>query len=125
MSIQIVYVHDDGQVFYQQLPYQDNMSVYDAICQTHWLQQVPFAFLADWILAHRHDDAIDQKAWYVGIFAKKCLLNTLLQDKDRVELYRKLDYDAMANRKQKALAKRKAQARLASSIKPKKPMTWA
>ncbi len=120
MSVQVLYVHDDGQVFCQSLPYDDNMSVYDAICQTNWLNQAQFAQLKHWIEAHRNDCSINPKAWYVGIFSKKCLLKAQLQDKDRVELYRPLSHDAITNRKQKVLAKKKQQARLASQPKATK-----
>lgn len=93
------------------------MTVYDAICQTNWLDQQPFFELKNWIEAHRDDSVINPKAWYVGIFSKKCLLSDRLHNKDRVELYRKLSRDAMDNRKQKVLAKKKQQARLASQPK--------
>ena len=38
----------------------------------------------------------------VGVFAKKCQLDTSLQDKDRVEVYRPLEIDPMTARRNRA-----------------------
>lgn len=46
----------------------------------------------------------NHKAWYVGIYSVKKRLDAILQEGDRVEIYRPLVAEPMARRKVKAKA---------------------
>lgn len=49
---------------------------------------------------------IDLKTANVGIFSKACALNQFVQDGDRIEIYRALQIDPKAARRERALKKR-------------------
>lgn len=107
MSVFVVYVDKKGDVFWQTLPFYHGMTLWSALEQTSFLALPAFDWLNDWLTDHQNQP-INQKAWYVGVFSQKKALTDLLNDGDRVEIYRPLSNDPMVSRQQKATKTRQA-----------------
>lgn len=91
MLVEVAYALADEQTL---LPLEvvDNTSIKQAISQSGMLERYP---------------QINLKTNKVGIFGKIATLETLLQEKDRVEIYRTLIADPKEVRKQRAIQGKK------------------
>jgi uncharacterized protein len=86
-----------------------------------WLEELTIpegATLADALQASRFTTEHPNFDWRhtgLGVYGKKCALNTLAQDQDRIEIYRPLAFDPKESRRRRAAHR----ARLLQ--KPKEP----
>ena len=87
ISVEVAYAAVDSQVIYTIVINKDS-TIEEAIQASDVLDDFP---------------EIDLKQNKVGIFSKLAKLSQLLNDKDRVEIYRQLIADPKAVRKQRAL----------------------
>ncbi|MFC0821190.1 RnfH family protein [Moraxella marmotae] len=115
MRIAIAYVSQTNRQYYTELELAAGSCIYDALAASGWIHEQDFAEFWAWCQTHK-DDEPNHKAWYVGIFSQKKSLNTVLQDGDRVEIYRALTIDPMGKRK--ALSKQAAKIAKLAKVNP-------
>lgn len=102
IAVSLGFVDEDGRQLYRELSVAAGTSIYQLLMANDDLPP----WLMDWCRTHP-EDTPNHTAWFVGIYSQKKPLNTILQDGDRVEIYRPLNLDPMAKRKSKAKAKLK------------------
>ena len=90
-----------GEPFYQALTVAQGTTLALAICQSGVLNMPELAGFEGWLLENAETDP-NHKAWYVGIYSQKKRTDTILQEGDRVEIYRPLSHDPMTKRKARA-----------------------
>lgn len=94
ITIEVAYALPNEQVILS-IEVDENCLVEDAIKRSGILERYP---------------QIDLASDKVGIFGKMCKLNAKLNDKDRIEIYRKLIADPKESRRQKAELEKKKKA---------------
>ena len=119
ITVSLLYVHNDGQVFQKSLSLTKNSPLKSAILASGWLDLPEFSAIKQWLDGTDEETSPNAKAWYVGVFSVKKPLNYPLQAGDRVEFYRPLADDPMKKRQSKVLIAKKKQARLDSMPKTK------
>lgn len=98
IKVALSYAAQSGKQYYTELSLPKGASIYDALIACEWLQDEALAKFWAWVQDNQHTQP-NHKAWYVGIFSQKKPLNTILNDEDRVEIYRALHIDPMGKRK--------------------------
>lgn len=91
--LEVCYALPDKQYLIE-IPFNESMTIEDAIIQSGILKKVPKLQLAK---------------LEVGVFSKKKLLTDQVQAGNRIEIYRKLTIDPMESRRIRAEKKRKEQ----------------
>lgn len=84
ISVNVVYAELDGSWFCRELSLPDGSTVRDALLASDILAQHP-----EWII----------EQMVVGIYGHRRSLDTILHEKDRVEVYRPLKIDPRVSRK--------------------------
>lgn len=120
ISVSLLYVHNDGQVFQKSLSLTKNSPLKSAIIASGWLDLPEFNAIKQWLDGVDDNTKPNAKAWYVGVFSVKKSLDYPLQDGDRVEFYRPLTDDPMKKRQSKVQIAKKKQAQLDSMPKANK-----
>ena len=87
LRIQIAYVRDTGEVYLEEHCYPVGQSVRHAILDSGLLKRCP---------------EIDMTVNRVGIFGRLCHVDSVLEDGDRIEIYRPLHEDPKAMRRKRA-----------------------
>lgn len=100
LKVAIVYADRDQQ-YYQELQVPQGSSIAQVIAQSGYLQLAALSWFVPWYNAHQ-DSSPNHRAWHVGIYSVKKRLDTIVQDNDRIEIYRPLIYDPMTRRKSKS-----------------------
>lgn len=99
----------------------NQVTVCFALPETVWLEEISLpqgATLAEAVEASHFSTHFPDFAWRqtgLGVFGKKMPLNTLVQDQDRIEIYRALAFDPNESRR------RRAAHRARQLQKPKEP----
>lgn len=101
IDIAIAYVALDGRQYYQELSVPSDTTIYEALVLSGWLELPQFIDFKTWCIQNRTNDP-SHKAWYVGIYSQKQKLNTIVQQGDRIEIYRALSNDPMLRRKKRS-----------------------
>lgn len=104
MTIALVYAHDDGTQKYAELNVPTNTSIIKALELSGWLEMSELADFAHWC-RQNHDQNPVHRAWFVGVYSEKKRLDYMLNDGDRIEIYRPLTADPMSRRKAKTKKK--------------------
>ena len=89
--------------YYQELWVSQGSTIYDVIQLCGCLDVPELLWFGQWCQDNHKQDP-NHRAWHVGIYSVKKCLDTLLQDGDRIEIYRALSYDPMTRRKSKSTA---------------------
>lgn len=100
ITVAVAYVGLEAQ-YYHKLQVASGTNVYQALQLSGVLALPSLADVAVWCQKNQDNDP-NHKAWYVGIYSQKCRLDSVLQEGDRVEIYRPLSSDPMAKRKVKS-----------------------
>lgn len=101
INISVAYAPSVGVPFYQELMVEAGTTLLGAIHQSGVLSVPELSDFGRW-LSDNADREPNHKAWYVGIYSQKKRLDAILQEGDRVEIYRPLSHDPMARRKAKS-----------------------
>jgi putative ubiquitin-RnfH superfamily antitoxin RatB of RatAB toxin-antitoxin module len=92
ISVQVCYAKP-GTIVLKDLAVPAGSTVHDAIKRSGIVQQLP---------------EIDLTVWHVGIYGKLKSLDTVLRQRDRVEIYRPLKADPKESRRKRAIRNGKA-----------------
>lgn len=103
INVHLAYAETPQRQHYKSLSVSAGTTLYQALAQAGWLAQ--FADLAQWCAQMAEVEVPKAKRWHVGIYAQKQPLNYRLQAHDRIEVYRSLNADPMAQRKSKSVAR--------------------
>lgn len=90
VKIELVYVGEDGEVFQQTLALKQGTTLGQALGESSLVQTHP-----------------DTKTMPVGIYGKPMPLETILQEGDRVEIYRPLASDPKEKRRKLARSRKR------------------
>lgn len=101
ITISVAYAPSVGEPFYQELTVEVGTTLLGAIHQSGVLSVPELSGFDRW-LSDNADSEPNHKAWYVGIYSIKKRLDAILQEGDRVEIYRPLVAEPMARRKSKS-----------------------
>lgn len=104
ITISVAYAPSAGEPFYKELTTEAGTTLAGAIHQSGVLNMPELVDFWRWLLDNADTDP-NHKAWYVGIYSQKKRLDTILQEGDRVEIYRPLTIEPMARRKAKTAKK--------------------
>lgn len=118
MQVYVAYVGaDDGDgAYYQCLDVPVGSSIWQVLQSYDGYVLTNLPQFAQWCQDNLDQDP-NHKAWYVGVYSVKQRLDYVLQDGDRVEIYRSLSYDPMTRRKSKS----KPQNRRMGRVLPRRP----
>lgn len=100
ITVHLAYAETAQIQHYLSLEVSKGTTIYQALAQAGWLTQ--FADLAVWCEQVAAIITPTAKLWHVGIYAQKQPLSYQLQALDRIEVYRSLSTDPMAQRKNKS-----------------------
>lgn len=101
IDIAIAYVALDGKQYYEELSVLDGTTIYQAIERSGWFELPELADFKVWC-ANNHTQNPNHRAWYVGIYSQKQKLDAIVQQGDRIEIYRSLSHDPMSRRKNRS-----------------------
>ena len=88
VSVQIVYAHTAQHIWVRQLSLSAGSTASDALQASHFFREFP-NYAADCVR--------------VGVFGRECALGQILNDGDRLEIYRPLVFDPMESRRRRAV----------------------
>lgn len=103
ITVYLAYAETATKQHYKSLQVSKGATLYQALVQAGWL--IRFPDLASWCEQVASIETPAAKRWHVGIYAKKQPLSYQLQAQDRIEVYRSLSADPMAQRLTKSKAK--------------------
>lgn len=104
IAIALAYAHDDGSQKYAEFDVPPRTTIMQALELSGWLKMSELADFAHWC-RQNHDQNPVHRAWFVGVFSEKKRLDSVLNDGDRIEIYRALTADPMSRRKAKTKKK--------------------
>ena len=99
ITVYLAYAEDATTQHYEVLQVPTGMSIYEVLAHAGWFDR--FADVHAWCQQMRAVETPDNKYWRVGVYAQKQPLGYLVQPLDRIEIYRSLSADPMAQRKSK------------------------
>lgn len=88
--------------WHENLSIAKDSTLHQALHVSGWLNREPLAWFGEWLSTIEVDTTPNHKAWHVGVYAHKQPLNYILQNGDRIEIYRPLIIDPMNKRKAKS-----------------------
>lgn len=102
--VSVVYVGVDGAVFAKTLEVGQECTILQVIELSKIVETVgdELSNFHTWLQSTDPSTPPNHKAWFVGVFSLKKPLNYIVQDGDRVEIYRPLVADPMKQRKLKS-----------------------
>lgn len=104
ITVYLAYAEDATTQHYDVRQVAAGSSIYQVLAEAGWLDR--FTDLGIWCDEVRDVDTPDNKYWRVGIYAQKQPLGYIVQPSDRIEVYRPLSADPMAQRKSKTPVKK-------------------
>lgn len=109
LIVALAYVAKEGHQMYDEISVAAGTTIAQAIKMSGWLDAPLLQDFALWYAQNQHTQP-NHKSWYVGIYSQKKSLDTPLCDGDRIEIYRALNDDPMAKRKQKSKSRMKSKS---------------
>ncbi len=100
LPISLAYAPTPDKQLYLEIKVAVGTQLLQALQQVGWLCAYPE--LGRWCQAHHLDTQVDNKRWWVGVYADKALLTYTLKAHDRIEVYRPLSIEPMRKRKNRA-----------------------
>ena len=101
INIAIAYEPSVGEPFYQEMRVSYGTTLAQAVRLSGVLALPELDKFDEWLTQHATVTP-NHKAWYVGIYSVKKPVDTVLDDGDRVEIYRPLGFEPMRRRKLKS-----------------------
>lgn len=116
MIITVAYVSKTGDLFLEELTLLESCTIFQALLHSSIFNRLgdELTEFNHWLHTTTPDTPPHHKRWFVGVFSQKKPLNYLLQNGDRLEIYRPLTLDPMKTRQTKVNRAKKEQARLRS-----------
>lgn len=105
VSVQIVYAHAAQHIWVRQLSLSAGSTASDALQASHFFREFP-NYAAD--------------CMRVGVFGRECELGHVLNDGDRLEIYRPLVFDPMESRRRRAAHRKSVMNRPAARKRKKR-----
>lgn len=106
ITVQLAFAETCDRQHYVTLQLTQGSTIFQALEQSGWLDQ--FSDLKSWCKLQLTTQTPSAKGWRVGVFSQKQPLSYELNAYDRIEVYRSLSADPMAQRKSKSQSRRKS-----------------
>lgn len=100
LHISLAYAPTVDDHFYLETAVPVGTTLYQALNRVGWLDK--FELLKGWCDSVAVDELPSAKQWHVGVFSQKQPLNYVLQNNDRIEVYRSLIANPMQRRQKRA-----------------------